>query len=556
MKSLSALLGLLALAACQRSAPLHVAPHTLPPANLRVAEKPLDPRRIKGAEKALGNSVLLAVEAGVAGDRVSTLVEVPKSECAVVIARGSESIEDLDLLAYGEDGTPLGSDEAPDREPSLLICPPHPERVFLVARVAQGQGIVVVGAERLPPALAQKAAQRYAVKSRDVNDPTRLKAWPGLDALITRERARVGGKFRDLRRVALALSATAPTTLPATVEAGGCVHGLFIPSDDVSHLDVAALDDQGRILGRAVGSGRQRAIVVCSPVATEIAFEVRPHVGQGLAVAALSHSVPGTESEIDADIVRRDVYPLGDAATELKRVTARLQKLGYTPGAPVAKLDLAVGRRSTSVLLLKDGCTRIDLVGAAPLRGIDARLWTDSGQLRANAVGGGNATLFACGAGKLRLDAMATLGPGSVSVLAQREADVPAELTRLPLAGSRLVARMVARGVLLRATPIGKVSELALSAEQLTTVPLSVPLDRCLEIDVAIEGPAAGVELRAVDQDTDVELDTSVGEHAASTRLCTHGRGALGSLNVRLELDAASSTARALLATRLLAPAE
>jgi hypothetical protein len=546
---------LLGLLGCQRTAPLSVAPHNVPPENLRVSEKPLDPRRIKGAGS-FGNSVMLAVEAGIAGDRVSTLLEVPKADCVIVIARGSESIEDLDLLAYGEDGAALGSDEASDREPSLLICPPHPGRIFLTARIAQGHGIVAVGAERVAPKLANVAAEHYAVKPREPGDPARLKAWPGLDELVLRERARVGGKFQDLRRVALALDSSLPTTLPATIEAGRCVHGLFVPSDDVSHLDVAVLDDQGRILGRAVGSGRQRAIVVCSPLTTEISFEIRPHSGRGLAVAALSRSVAGTESEIDGEIVRRDVYPSGDATSLLSALETRLKKLGYPPSPPVAKLDLQIGRRSSTTLTLGPGCTRIDVVGAAPLRGLDARLWSDSGQLRASGAGGGSATLFGCGAGKLRLDASALLGPGPASVVTRREPDVPPELSRLPLAGGRLVSRMVARGALLRADAIGKVAELSLAAEQLTTVPVMVPLDRCLEIDVAIEGPAAGVELRAVAQDSNLELDSAVGEVAASSRLCAYERGPLGSLNARIELRSVSGTARALLATRLLSPAD
>jgi hypothetical protein len=546
---------LLTVLGCQKTAPLAVAPHTVPPKNLRVSAQPLDARRIKGAGP-FGNSVLLAVEAGVAGDRVSTLLEVGASDCAVVIARGSESVEDLDLLAYGEDGTPLGSDEASDREPSLLICPPHPGRIVLAARIAQGHGLVAVGAERVAPALSGKLAQRYAVKSRDPSDASRLKAWPGLDTLILRERARVGGKFQDLRRVALALDATTPTTLPATIDAGRCVHGLFIPSDDVAHLDVAALDDQGRILGRAVGSGRQRSLVVCSPVSTDISFEIRPHAGRGLAVAALSRSIAGTESEIDSEIVRRDVYPAFGSAQELKSASERLKKLGYLPAAPAAKLDLRIGRRSSTALTLASGCARIDLVGATPLRGLDARLWSDTGQLRAAGSGGGDVTLFACGAGKVRLDTSAVLSPGPASVLLQREADVPAELSRLPLAGGRLLSRMHARGVLLRPNAIGKVAEHALSAEQLTTIPVMVPLDRCLEIDVGIEGSAAGVELRAIEQDSDLELDSDVGESSASARLCAYGRGAAGSLNARVELRSVSGSARALLATRLLSPAD
>src|SRR6185369_12537665 len=188
------------LCACQRAAPLAPPPRASAPGALHVSDKPLDARHLKGAGS-FGNSVLLAVEAGIAGDRISTLLEVPKGDCAVVIARGSESVEDLDLLAYGEDGTPLGSDEAPDREPSLLICPPHPGRILLAARIAQGHGIVAVGSERVAPALAAKAAERYAVKPHDPGDPARLKAWFGLDELVLCERAKVGGKFQDLRRV-------------------------------------------------------------------------------------------------------------------------------------------------------------------------------------------------------------------------------------------------------------------------------------------------------------------------------------------------------------------
>jgi hypothetical protein len=68
--------------------------------------------------------------------------------CALV-ARGAESVEDIDLLAYGDDGTVLGSDEAPNKKPALLVCPPHPRRLFVVARVAAGHGLVGVGALRV-----------------------------------------------------------------------------------------------------------------------------------------------------------------------------------------------------------------------------------------------------------------------------------------------------------------------------------------------------------------------------------------------------------------------
>ncbi|HTA90257.1 MAG TPA: hypothetical protein VK745_11795, partial [Polyangiaceae bacterium] len=93
-------------------------------------------------------SQVVAVEAGVAGDRIATLVDLPATSCAVFIARGTDTIEDLDLLAYGEDGAVLGMDEGPDKTPALLVCPPHPARVYVAARVAAGHGLVAIGVER------------------------------------------------------------------------------------------------------------------------------------------------------------------------------------------------------------------------------------------------------------------------------------------------------------------------------------------------------------------------------------------------------------------------
>ena len=48
---------------------------------------------------AQGNAQVLAVEAGVAGDRISALLEVPETDCAVLISRGTTSVDDVDLFA-------------------------------------------------------------------------------------------------------------------------------------------------------------------------------------------------------------------------------------------------------------------------------------------------------------------------------------------------------------------------------------------------------------------------------------------------------------------------
>ena len=87
---------------------------------------------------------------------------------------------------------------------------------------------------------------------------------------------------------------------------------------------------------------------------------------------------------------------------------------------------------------------------------------------------------------------------------------------------------------------------------EMTTASASWPC--CLSTVSALGGDDQS--LRAIDAETEVELDSTVGEVAASVRLCTYGRGPKGSLNARIELRSVNSTARGLWATRLLSPAE
>ncbi len=83
---------------------------------------------------------IAATEVAADGDRVGGFVAIPSEECLLAYARGSPGIDDLDLYAYGDDGSVLGADEAADPHPALVICPPHPTRAYIVARVAAGRG--------------------------------------------------------------------------------------------------------------------------------------------------------------------------------------------------------------------------------------------------------------------------------------------------------------------------------------------------------------------------------------------------------------------------------
>ncbi|HEY3495855.1 MAG TPA: hypothetical protein VGK73_14255, partial [Polyangiaceae bacterium] len=233
-------------------------------------------------KQAGGDAEVLVVEGGVAGDRVSSLLEVPEGDCAIAIARATPSVDDVDLFAYGEDGAMLGSDEASDRSPALLICPPHPRRIMLLARIAAGHGLVAIGAQRVGLKDAERAAAAYGVRYRPGEIARRMTVWPGLDERLEQHRRSVGGSWVDVRRVAVPLDARTPTRVSASVEAERCLDVLIAPSDEVAALDVVVLDEEGRILGRTENAGRDRAVVVCSPAPASITLELRPHAGIGL----------------------------------------------------------------------------------------------------------------------------------------------------------------------------------------------------------------------------------------------------------------------------------
>lgn len=517
-----------------------------------------DPRR--AAAPLLGreapNTTMVAMGAGIAGDRISGLLEIPEPACAVVIARAGESIEDLDLFAYGEDGTVVGTDEAPDKTPGVVICPPHPRRVWIAARIAAGHGLVAIGAQRVAPAASERTAALYGIQSGAASGAQRVGAWAGLEERIEAHRTYLGGAWQDVRRVGLPLDARIPTRLSAQVEAGRCLDALVLPSDEVGHLELTVLDPSGAIIGRAENSGRERYLVVCSPSDAELAFEVRPQSGRGLGVLMLSRSRPGSERDIDPVITRLPVFPQAALAEELREFNEALAKSGYGQPRQLATGTLEVGRRTSTVLTVPAGCSRLDVVGGAPLRGIEAWVWSANGTLMSHGRGGSRATLFVCGpAGAARLDLEATLRSGPFSAGLRPEPDTARSLADNPLAAGRLLAQAIDRGVLRKAADVGEVRELALSPTALSTLDLTVPFGRCVDVGLALGADALGAEIRLVAAETGAQVALARGPHATSARVCSlEAATAHEHLKTRAELRVRTGSGKALVSTRLLSP--
>jgi hypothetical protein len=493
-----------------------------------------------------GQAEVLVVEGGVVGDRVSSLLEVPENECAVAIARATASVDDLDLFAYGEDGAVLGSDESTDKSPALLICPPHPRRILLLARIAAGYGFVAIGAERVRVSLAERAANVYGVRYRPGEIARRMTVWPGLDERLEAHRRRVGGRWVDVRRVQAPLDARTPTRLSASIEAERCLDVLIIPSDEVTSLDVMVQGEDGKILGRAHSDGRDRSLIVCSPTPASVTLELRPRSGIGLAVAMLSRSVDGSERDIDAEALRLDVFATGTVAEERKARAKTQTALGYPPPRVVATGSLPLGRRVGIPLELPEGCVRLDWVSGAPLRGVEAWLYAADGALL-GAESGKNPSLFRCGpAGSARFDVSSLARPGPFALELYPERGTPKLLEKQPLAASRLLGRMLAQGLVTSARQVGAVYAHELTSTALTRRELTLPFGRCLDVTVAIGPGGAGVELRLLRKDG-TELGLGRGESSTSVHACAIDASAGTGPELMAELRLAAGAASALL---------
>lgn len=497
-------------------------------------------------------SEVLAVQAGVAGDRVSSLFELPEAECAIVIARATSGVDDVDLFAYGEDGAVLGSDESSDKTPALLICPPHPRRVFLAARIAAGHGLVAIGAERVPLEDAERAAAAYGVRYRPGEIARRLSVWPELEERLEEHRRNIGAAWIDVRRVAVPLDARTPTRVSARIDRERCLDALILPSDEVAALDVSVLDAEGRILGRAETFGRDRFAIVCSPTETSLTLELRPRSGVGLAVVMLSRSQAGSESDLDPRALRSDVYPSRSVGEERTQLAGKLGAQGYGAARLLGSGTLPLGRRISRVLDLPAGCSRLDLVAGAPLRGVRAWVYSESGALLASGDGASPA-LFVCGkAGRVRYDLEALSRAGPFAIELRHEREIPKVLLEQPLAASRLLARMVERGVVSNPRRVGAVYEHKLSSTALERRTLMVPAGRCLDLTLAAGDGASGVELRVLEPTTLEEIAIGRGSGATQARACATGEKGGGTLNAVAEMRVGAGAAVGLLTAHLI----
>jgi hypothetical protein len=548
--------GALALVACSGlAAPGSPAmPARAPLPAPHVAAGALDARALLGelAARAVrlgaGAPSLVASAQAIDNGWVGGFVDVPRDDCILGYARGASSIDDVDAAIYSEEGTTLAVDEGRDVHPTVLMCAPHPDRVYLAAHVVEGEGLVAVGAQLVPRDRAVIVARALGARGLAGQGSRPADAWPGLDEAVRAHRDELGGAWQEFRRVALTVDARMPTFVSLPIDAQGCVDVVIVPDEDVALLDIEAIDDQGRVVARAKEGGGPRALTVCSPSQVAGTLSVRPHVGRGLAAVVLARA-PGD--------VSRDLAALPDVAwvappqplekTRSAR-NALLAKSGYEAPVSTASGTLTVGRRISMPLDLKalaGACGRIDVVAGAPLALVDARVWSDSGALLASADAAASLALFACGGtpAHLELETRGRAGPFAITLRPERWRDPLFEAH--PLAASRMLARAATGPDALLDGKEIVTRELALNGERLTSWSETIPAGRCLRATIGAQGDGAGIEVRVFEGSD--EIDRSEAAHAASVKACASPEAARG---VRIEARTSAGHVDAVLGER------
>jgi hypothetical protein len=544
------------LAGCRSGARVLPAANPAQLPSPRITSGSLDPRTLLGelpvraARFGAGAPALISSSEAIENDWIGGFVDVPRDNCLLGYARGSASIEDIDVMIYSEEGTQLAADEGRDVHPTVLLCPPHPDRVYVTAHVVDGEGLVAVGAQLVPKDRAVIVARGLGARGAIAEGPRPADAWPGLDDVVRAHRRELGGAWDEFRRVALSVDARVPTFVSLPIDADQCVDAVIIPDADVTLIDVEAFDGDGHVMARAREGIGARTLTVCSPISMPGSLSVRPHVGRGLAAVILSRA----HGEVARDLsTRADVaWTAGSQPLEAAKLerSALLAKSGY--GAPMmsATGTLVLGRRVSvplDVKALGGACGRIDVVAGAPLALIDARIWDDAGALLASSEAASSLALFACARGAVRLELETRGRPGPFAVTMRPERWRDAIFTAHPLAASRMLARAAVGPDALLDGKEAPVRQLSLDSARISAWSESIAAGRCVRVTIGAQGDGAGIELRVLDPADGTDLDRSEAAHAVTVRACAPPAAAR---DVRFEARASAGRLEAVVGER------
>ncbi len=523
-----------------------------PPGELCVNNGPLEPHRFLQADarraQAAGAGPLKPVGAALVGegDQLGSFIQVPKDACVLALARPGASIRDVDLFMFSDGGSILAVDESPSPTAAVMVCPPHPRRMYLAARVVTGTGMLALGVMPVARDKADGVAQALEVRGRPGEDTGKLASWPGLETKIRDRRTQLGGTWEDVRRVALPLAVHAQSTVSIPIETGRCLDVLAVPDDDVNALELQIVDSTGRMVASGKATGRDRSAVVCSASPQLLSVLLRPRLSSGLAALIIARSAVGAASELSAKTWIDTVTPVLTLEAALAHHHQRTAGLELAPPKNLGGGLVKVGSQYSSSVQLDAGCSRLDVIGATPLGHFGAALWGSDGKRLSAARGGQSAALFVCSdePSTAQLEISALERAGRFVVESRVDAKPPGLLLAQPLAAARLLSRLEDAGLPVAPSTAASVSALKLDPEVRKELSIGVAANQCAEWIAAVDGAASGLRLWLTEPDGSARLGG--GQHVASVTLCAREQKA----NAKLHISVASGRAKLLVLKR------
>jgi hypothetical protein len=434
------------------------------------------------------------------------------------MARASEKIADADLYAYSEDGTPLGIDDRSDAKPTLLLCPPHARHIYVTARIAAGQGFISVGTQAVPLDRARRVeATLHAVAPQ--NSPA--VATPGtiadVDMRLNAHLQALGGHWTPIAQTAVAVDSRIPSLAGIVIDAQSCVDTLVLVPMTVSGLDVEALDESGRTLGRAASTEQEKWMTLCTDEKRALSLQLRPHEGSGTALVLVSRAA------LNVGRARENVIELGQTLSIEQlttRVHGQLRARHLAVGKPVARITLTRGVQQRLEEPAEAGCSRYDVFAGAPSSGVQVRVYSTAGEQVASNEGGQHLPLFVCEPGTTTLvfDAQTRGGP----ILIERtQIQKPGpSLMEYRRAASRFLFNAWQQGFVLGPDELNEARSIPISAKKPWEHEFATGSGHCTDVFASLDGEAVGIGLSRINAETNEPDDGEQHPHSAHLQLC------------------------------------
>ncbi len=421
------------------------------------------------------------------GDRTGAFVEPAAHagrapSCLFLFARGAPSIADVDLSVFSDEGEPLAQDEEPDATPAILLCPPYPQRMYVSARAASGEGLVAVGAHAVPLAAAEAIRRVSSARESMGAANRRLDQWPELERAAAAELRRLGPSARETRRVGLPGDRALTTSLTEEVAANTCASLLLLPDTSLFALDVELQDEDGALLLRSARPTEAlQNLSFCTETARRVTVSFRPHVGRGL-VGAVWFRSPREPGDGARTLAARSGSQKW-LALETKRLDAQRER----SGAKKLRDDSFVVKPSavfaeTLSKLDQNACHVVTVVVGAANARVSLSMLTTEGRMLTTRNGGSTASSVVCGFASVRavVGISEAKGPGRLSVHRLRGNLMTAGLERAPVAASRAASVL---------DELGGVAQHSIYVQGTQELPITeVPQGQCLLLAVAGDG--------------------------------------------------------------------